>query len=84
MRDSENASCDGLKGGEDNKRKQKEDPSYVVAEIWGIFSSTVIWKTENVIIELHDPARKFSGQNVINASSPPPTSVAIISEKEWW
>lgn len=34
MRDSENASCGGLKGCEDNKGKQKkEDPSYVVAEI---------------------------------------------------
>lgn len=81
MMDFENTSCDGLKGCEDNIGKQrKEDPSYVVAETWGTFLSTVIWKAENMLIKLDDPAREFSGQNVINASF----FLCSYSEKEEW
>lgn len=67
--DFEKASCNGLKGSEDRIGKQrKKDPSYVAAEILATFPSTVMWKVENVFIELDDPASEISRKNVESAS----------------
>lgn len=43
---------------------RKEDPSYVVAKILAKLLSTVMWKVENMFVELNDPVREIPGQNV--------------------